>query len=618
MTRIDGCSARFYGDAMTRKAVSRPLSQPDLHALRERFISDPVNTDLSMLRPVIARSWRRSRACNVSPAVPSVTVGEVQLSEQVLRCAEPVLSQLEQTLLDTGGCVTLSDAAGRLAVFRGKPPAVHGAKDLFPIFGGSALEEVTGTNSDGTAIEEAGAVQVWGAEHFAEAYADICCTSVPIRDPLRRSIQAVLAVTLPGGVAPPETAKSIGLIVQGAAAEITRALAERLAVREQILMNGYLREIRKRGTDAVVAMDERTIITSNGASQLLAQSDYSVLAGYAREAERRRGPVEREVTVDSGRVLHVHVTPVEDSDDTKGSILKLRPVMPAAQSKRSPRPSVSRTDRFPSLVGESAAFRRALDVAGTVVDRSMPAYILGDAGTGKYHLAQEMAAKLSDQTFSFDCDGGDLSTEADVEQLGRHLDDGSAVVLRHVDALPAQVRSRLAEFLTQTDQPPVIMTALRLTDDTLELTAALRGIEIQMPALRRRREDIPLLVRHFLDRKPDGPSRASAKLLQTLTEADWPRNVRQLEEAVDQAAARTTSQEMSVDDLSHAHQKAIARNPLSRLEEAELQLIRDALAEAQGNRVKAAALLQIGRSTLYRKIDTYTRRGFDLGLDLSD
>jgi sigma-54 dependent transcriptional regulator, acetoin dehydrogenase operon transcriptional activator AcoR len=612
--RVDDRPVRTYGDAMTGEAAPRPLSNRELHALRERFVTDPVNTDLSDLRPVIARSWRRSRACNVSPDVPSLTVGEVQLGEQILRCAEPVLERLEQTVLDTGGCVTLSDAAGRLAVFRGERPAVHGAKDLFPIFGGSALEEVTGTNSDGTAIEEAVAVQVFGAEHFAEAYADLCCTSVPIRDPLRRSVQAVLALTLPTRVVPPETAQSIALIVEGAAAEITRALADRLAVREQVLMNGYLREVRKRGTDAVVAMDERTVISSNRASQLLAQSDYSVLAGYAREAERRRAPVERDVTLDSGRVLHVHVTPVEDGSVTTGSILRLQPAAPAAKS-RPPRRSASRTDRFPSLVGESAAFRRALDVAGTVVERAMPAYILGDAGTGKFHLAREMAAKLSDRTVSVDCRGDELSTDADVERLGQHLDDGSAVVLRHVDSLPAGVRSRLAEFLTQTDQRRVIMTALRLTDDTLELTAALRGIEIQMPSLRRRREDIPLLVRHFLDRLPDGPSRASAKLLQTLTEADWSGNVRQLEEAVDQAAAQSISDEIRVDDLSHAHRKAMARNPLSRLEEAELQLIRDALAEAEGNRVKAATLLQIGRSTLYRKIDTYTRRGFDLGLE---
>jgi DNA-binding NtrC family response regulator len=100
--------------------------------------------------------------------------------------------------------------------------------------------------------------------------------------------------------------------------------------------------------------------------------------------------------------------------------------------------------------------------------------------------------------------------------------------------------------------------------------------------------------------------------LHALTEADWPGIVRQLRELVTSAAARAASRELTVDDLTDSHRRSIARSQLSRLEEAELQQIREALAEAGGNRVRAAATLQIGRSTLYRKMEMYRHRGFSI------
>jgi sigma-54 dependent transcriptional regulator, acetoin dehydrogenase operon transcriptional activator AcoR len=86
-----------------------------------------------------------------------------------------------------------------------------------------------------------------------------------------------------------------------------------------------------------------------------------------------------------------------------------------------------------------------------------------------------------------------------------------------------------------------------------------------------------------------------------------------LRTAVVSAAKNATSNVVDVSDLGELQQQAIARGRLSRLEAAELEQLRHALAEARGNRVRAAELLEIGRSTLYRKIDSYTRRGYDLG-----
>lgn len=592
---------------------TEPLAKARLLELRERFVSDPVNTDLSMLRPVIERSWRRSQACRISPGTRVFdAVADPRLDEQLLRCADPVLTELERMCLDTGGSVALADASGTMALTRGEASVVRWLETVFPLVGARMSEDVTGTNSDGTALEEGAAVQVWTAEHFTEALQDSCCTSVPIKDPLRGSVRGVLSLSLPEHIALQSDPRSILLIVQGAAAEITRLLAAKLAAREQRLLTAYLTEVRKRGTDAVVAMDERTTIASRRATQLLDGGDYSVLAGYARESEQRHAAVEHDVVVGPDRVLRLEARPLGDPGKQMGTVMRLRRVSPSAV--RPARTSSSRRDGFGGLIGESLPLRRAVEAAGAVCARGMPAYLLGEQGTGKNLLARSMAARLAQRAVHIDCD----SAECTLNELASALNDGAAAVLHHVERLDAHGRDALVEILEATEAPRVVLTARKLTDETLPVVAALCGIEITMPPLRARREDIAPLVSHFLQIWTEGPRRASPRLLEALASADYPGNVRQLKDIVETAARHSAFSEVTLDDLPTVHRRLLARSPLSRLEEAELQQIREAIAEAGGNRLRAAAILQIGRSTLYRRMNDFTRRGYDVGCPSGD
>ncbi len=126
-------------------------------------MEDPANTDISSLRPVIARSWRRSVMSSVNPfkSMPD-SVRDHQIDSQFLKLANPIIRELEYLCLDTNGCVSLSDTSGTLALFRGSATSMRWADSIFPIVGGSMAEELVGTNSDGTALEEGRAVQVWG------------------------------------------------------------------------------------------------------------------------------------------------------------------------------------------------------------------------------------------------------------------------------------------------------------------------------------------------------------------------------------------------------------------------------------------------------------------------
>lgn len=600
--------------AMTLATRVGEVSTGEITSLRERFLSDPQGTDLSLLRPVIARSWQRSRAMNVRTGAEALGhTSEHRVDEQLLLVADPVISELERVCIESGGTVVLTDAQGTLALMRGHASEMRRAERLYATTGTRMSEDLLGTNSDGTAIEEERAVQVWGAEHFNEALQSSYCTSVPIKDPIRRSTRGVLGLMLPESVARDASPQSILLLVEGAAAEISRRLAERLAAREQALLSEYMREARKRGADAVIAMDDRTTIASRNALSMLDQSDFAVLSALARQAEP--GHVARhDLSVSGGFEVQLHVRPMETTEFRTGGAAIMRVHIPEGRSATIPLAAASPGPAFTGLVGESASLRRALEAAATAVVRQTPAHILGEQGTGKRSLAEQIARQLSDDVqvivFPNPLDQVDL-----LDQLDSGLERGAALVLHRVDRASAAVRDELAAFVRMVDQPRLILTAGALTDDIAPLLSSLRGVEVSLPPLRSRREDIPVLARHFLDEAGRSEVRLAPKLRDALVRADWPGNVAQLRTLIASTVAHVAGSEMRMIDLADVHARALQVSRLGRLEEAELTQIREALAEAGGNRVRAASLLGIGRSTLYRKLESYAARGFELELE---
>ncbi len=590
------------------------LSNTKIHSLRERFLSDPQGTDLSALRPVIARSWQRSLSWNVvSQPTALASTSDSRIDEQLLLAAEPVLTELERVCVDVGGSVVLTDADGTLAMIRGHASEMRRAEQLFPLVGARMGEDLIGTNSDGTAIEENHAVQVWGAEHFNEALQGSYCTSVPIRDPLRRSTRGVIGLMLPESIGRDISPRSVLMLVEGAAADISRRLAERLAAREQALLSEYMREVRKRGADAVIAMDDRTTIASRSALSMLDQSDFAVLAALAREAEPGQ-QAKHSLSVRSGREVQLHLRPMEGTEFGTGGAAVMRMHVPDEPRRLEAAPASRPARRFPGVVGDSPAVRRALDAATTATARKVPAYIVGEKGTGKRLLAEAIAGSLSSDTSTIVFPATATAVQV-LDDIDATLSRGASIVLHRIDRASQDLLEELAALLQLLDQPQVVVTAGVLNDDVASVVAALRGIEIVLPPLRSRRDDVPALVRAFLDSGGHDDLRISDKLRDTLVAADWPGNVDQLRSVVDTSAARAATSEIRLSDLSEVHLRSLQVSRLTRLEEAELHQIREALIESGGNRLKAATLLGIGRSTLYRKLEGYAGRGFDVELE---
>ena len=149
-----------------------------------------------------------------------------------------------------------------------------------------------------------------------------------------------------------------------------------------------------------------------------------------------------------------------------------------------------------------------------------------------------------------------------------------------------------------------------------DLYYRLSVVVINLPSLEERREDIPLLVQHFLNRsniRNKRSVRITDEAIQMLTRASWPGNVRELENLVERLAIFCTSGEIGVADVANERQSVPANNAVENvtgtLEEMERQHILRVLQEHAGNKSKAARALGIERKTLYQK----ARR---LGIDL--
>jgi len=132
-------------------------------------------------------------------------------------------------------------------------------------------------------------------------------------------------------------------------------------------------------------------------------------------------------------------------------------------------------------------------------------------------------------------------------------------------------------------------------------------VQIVLPPLRKRKEDIPILARYFLNQCPELEDPESVEIsreaMDALINYDWPGNVRELENVIRQAAVLSDRKVIRLEDLPERIRKvaAPAKKSLS-LKDAEREHILSVLASVKGNRRRAAEMLGISERTLYRKL----------------
>ncbi len=576
---------------------------------RERFLSEP-SADLAGVRPVIARSWFRSKAAGVDAVADHGRLDDGRVDEHTLAAAAPFLSNLDDIAADMGGYVSITAPNGTLV-----HPGFLREMDSFPA-GYSLLEDSCGSNGEGLALEEGRGVWLAPEEHFREDMRSNWCFASLVRDPFHNRVRAVVGLTFPGdrvaGIEPPSTM----LMLEGIVSRIEMEIGERTSSRERQLLSEYLRAIRRRGSAAIIALDGKNSFMNAKATDSLQDSDFSIISGYAKAVMTSGHELSCEVRLAGAGPATLEVSPAGLAGSSPGAIVVVRQHAEAGTHDdldAAPHPAIPKSPIEVALRkrldGVSGEFERMVDLAARAVQHRKSVAIIGEAGSGKTRLAEAIA---------------EFGTVTVIDAARRHSDEDSVqeailkssvaaaecLLVKHADVLSPVEAAEITRLRAgQAVSPRLLITFTRPTESTLALSEAFDALEIRTSPLRNRREDIPELVVALAGEFGKRPNR---RLIATLTNTDWARNIDQLRAVVSNAAERSRGPEITPDDLPQGFHQVLTNGRLSRLEDAEFSELRTALQEANGNRRRAAEILQIGRSTLYRRMDFFRTRGFDV------
>jgi DNA-binding NtrC family response regulator len=305
------------------------------------------------------------------------------------------------------------------------------------------------------------------------------------------------------------------------------------------------------------------------------------------------------------------------------------------------------------IIGSSPALRRVIDVATQAAPSQATVLVLGESGTGKELLARYIherslrargafvavnCAAIPETILESELFGHEKGafTGATGKKDGRFARAaGGTLLLDEIGELSPSVQVKLLRVLQEGEYEPVgghttkadVRIVAATNRDLLAEVAAgrfredlyyrLNVIAITAPPLRARREDIPLLVDHFLGlycakngRQRLHPTRG---VLERLMDYAWPGNVRELENVIERAVVLSRTEGLSENDLPD-HIASVAAAPTTQLafeigtplDEIELRVIRETLRHTKGDKSVAAQLLGISTRTIYRKLDGVT------------
>ncbi len=303
------------------------------------------------------------------------------------------------------------------------------------------------------------------------------------------------------------------------------------------------------------------------------------------------------------------------------------------------------TDR-PEMIAESPAMQPVLDAMTRVGPSDANVLITGEHGTGKEIVAHTLHAlsaradhpwiavntgALSEGVFESEVFGHvkGAFTDARADRIGRfELADRGTLFLDEIANVPIRQQAKLLRVLEAGELEPVGSSRVRridvrvlsatnadLTHECAEgrfrpdLLFRLNTVEIHLPPLRERREDIPALAAHFLARYAARYRKQieglDATALHALLEHSWPGNVRELEHSMERAVLMSRGRRIQAGDLNLQTAKPADDIDEMSLEAVESILIRKALARHDRNVSQAADALGLSRGALYRRMEKY-------------
>lgn len=634
-----------------------------LPAVIEEAWSTLVSTgsvESSLLRHEIASSWQRSLSHSLDPLSvtppPLVTCSEVLEPHRMLvAVAKPHMHRLFEFLQGKDYIVMLLSVEGYILSLFGDKRMSNIAEALNVYPGTDNSEKFIGTTAPGISLMRGIAIQVYKQEHYSRWPQEWCCSSAPIFNNRRELLGAINVANTDIYKHPAEILNLVELAAEGIGAEYSY----RYIQRDYQKLTSYFNTVADSTSDALMVFDQNdTIIHINkhaqqllggNAQRFVGQTAHRLIANYTSAknglnagkqwAELRCTASARTITLDAQlKMLQA------DALEPLGilGILKKqqKPVETGEQIHYG----------FQDFIFSSESVARLIDDANHVADTDHTILILGESGTGKEVLAQALHRSSSrrDKPFVaincaalpteliqselFGYEGGSFTGASKGGKAGKfELADGGTIFLDEIGDMPLEAQANLLRVLQE--KKIVRIGGVRQKEVNVRIIAAtnrelLRDVEagrfrsdlfyrlcvinLHIPPLRERREDIWTLVAHFVDKISGGRlsfheisfSKQARTAIQTYA---WPGNVRELENATICFLAKMRDGIVTLNELPPQifAKKGPAGEAVDELRVTERRTIEKALLECAGHISNAAKLLGTSRSTLYRKLKKY-------------
>ncbi|ADG05855.1 sigma-54-dependent Fis family transcriptional regulator [Kyrpidia tusciae] len=621
--------------------------------------------EVSTIRQEINSSWKRCLSKRVDPLRQQAPVvfTEATLKQkkeeklELLRLVEPYMDQLYEQLAAEDILVMLSDSNG--VILEGKATARGWSmvEKLHFYPGADWSESGAGTNAVGTAVAERKPVQVFGAEHFCQGWHTWVCSAAPIFDPVTDELLGVLDIS---GTMDRVQAHSLPAVVHQvdrirqdlSSAFMTRDVPTWRAISDALDQPLAIFDTKLR----VVRLNERARTVLGLRAGCTIQDLFTEDNASSLDSLHWNTPIPVTFRSLKPGTWVATLYPYHVANRLLGGLIVFYPIKVSNNSTRSP----SASFHISTIITQNNEMIRLIEKAGKAARSDMNVLLVGETGVGKEIFARSIHESgprgrepfvpvncgaiprdlLASELFGYE--PGAFTGATAKGRPGKFVAaDGGTIFLDEIGELPLEAQVYLLRVLEEravvpvggTEPRPIDVRIIAATNRDLEeeiqrgrfradLYYRLNVLRFRIPPLRERKEDIPLLVRHFLLKCDDTgiPWVVEDAAMDCLMRHSWPGNVRQLKNVVAQAVFNAEDHRIRLEDLppelvhsADGTTTGLTKDnnesaPVSRFNYRKVvnrEVLEHALKMTDGNVSRAARLLGVSRMTVYRKAKQY-------------
>ncbi|QCX33763.1 PAS domain-containing protein [Caloramator sp. E03] len=623
---------------------------------------------------IIKKSHERSNkyGIEVSRIYPKKILSKQEIpivlkrNKELIRIASPFMKILYDFLEGSGFFIVLTDREGCILSTIGDRDILQAAKELNMVVGAYMNENSIGTNAMGTAINEDMPIQISAKEHFITAYHRWTCSAAPIHN-VKGDIIGTLNLTGNSNLVHPHT---LGLVV-AAVRSIENQIKSEEASNKLLETYQYLNAIIESVDIGILSVDGKGIIKNINATAcsmfdctkeyLINQPIQKIFSLWDEVINRvalGKKVVDEEVSFKiNGKFQRyiVNIHSIRDEVDTIiGAVISFKNIQNVYNLINKYTGKKARYT-FDDIKYKSYSMNKIIEYSKSIADSPSTILITGESGTGKEILAQAIHNFSNRREYGFvaiNCGaipqnlieselfGYDEGAFTGAKRGGNpgkfELANGGTLFLDEIGEMPLDMQVKFLRVLQEgcitriggnkyidVDVRIIAATNRNLLQEVQcgrfreDLYYRISVIPIVLPPLRERREDIPLLIEHFLEIKSQKLKKPIPKINRAIYEKmlsyDWWGNIRELENFIESAVNFDGNTEFLMNKFKDIEEKGknneikscdIMDELICPLDELEKRAIISCL-KKYNNVTKCAKVLNISRNTLYLKLKKY-------------